>query len=123
MTIEELSAETGLSEAEIRSLVDFGILRETSVGGMVCFDAPTVEVARLATGFLAHGVEPRHLRLFRNAVDREMGLLEQLITPLLRQRNPEARARAEASADELVRLGRDLRSAMVEIELADLLDR
>ena len=123
MTIEELSAETGLSEAEIRSLVDFGILQETSVGGMVCFDAATVEVARLATGFLAHGVEPRHLRLFRNAVDREMGLLEQLITPLLRQRNPEARARAEASADELVRLGRDLRSAMVEIELANLLDR
>jgi DNA-binding transcriptional MerR regulator len=123
MTAEELSSETGLSEAEIRSLVEFGIIHERSVGGLACFDAQTVSVARLATGFLSQGVEPRHLRLFRNAVDREMGLIEQLVTPLLRQRNPEARARAVTTADELARLGRELRAAMISIELDRLLDR
>jgi DNA-binding transcriptional MerR regulator len=123
MTEAELSAETGLSEAEIRSLVEFGILREASVAGLACFDAGNVAVARLATGFLAQGIEPRHLRLYRNAVDREMGLIEQVVTPLLRQRNPEARARAEASSDELSQLGRDLRIALLAIELDQLLDR
>jgi len=123
MTVTELSVETGLSEAEIRSLVEFGILREASVAGLACFDAGNVAVARLATGFLAQGIEPRHLRLYRNAVDREMGLIEQVVTPLLRQRNPEARARAEASSEELSQLGRDLRIALLAIELDQLLDR
>jgi DNA-binding transcriptional MerR regulator len=123
MTLEELAVETGLSEAELRSLVEFGILREGSIGGMACFDAQTVTVAGLAAGFLSQGVEARHLRLFRNAVDREMGLLEQLVTPLLRQRNPEARARAEATSTELVHLGGQLHAAMIDIELRDLLER
>jgi hypothetical protein len=123
MTIDELSAETGLSETELHSLVEFGILREASVAGLACFDAPNVAVARLATGFLSQGVEPRHLRLYRNAVDREMGLIEQVVTPLLRQRNPDARARADAGADELAQLGRDLRVALLAIELDQLLDR
>ena len=51
--------------------------------------------------FRKFGIEPRHLRLYRNAVDREMGLIEQVIIPLLRQRNPESRQRAVDGADEL----------------------
>jgi len=123
MTLEELSKETGLTEVELSSLVEFGIIHPVSVGGLSCFDANAAKIARFATGFLALGVEPRHLRLFRNAVDREMGLVEQLVTPLLRQRNPESRSRATAMADELATLGRDLRAAMMEREIAAFLGR
>ena len=123
LTIEELSVETGLSEAEIRSLVDYGILHEGSSGGLACFDALSVEVARRATAFFARGVEPRHLRLYRNAVEREMGLIEQVVTPLLRQRNPDSRVRAEETAEGLAAEGEALRAAMLAVELRALLER
>ena len=115
--------ETGLSEAEIRSLVDYGILHEGSSGGLACFDALSVEVARRATAFFARGVEPRHLRLYRNAVEREMGLIEQVVTPLLRQRNPGSRVRAEETAEGLAAEGEALRAAMLAVELRALLER
>ena len=123
MTIEELSAETGLTEKEIRSLIDFGIVRSTDVAGLTCFDDRAVEIARLATGFLSMGIEARHLKLYRNAVEREMGLVEQMVTPLLRQRNPEARVRAEAMGLEITQLGESLRTAMMEDDLDRFLGR
>ena len=123
MTVDELTAETGLTEAEVHSLVSFGIIKPVDVAGLTCFDEHAVEVARLATGFLSMGVEARHLKQFRNGVDREMGLIEQIVTPLLRQRNPESRARAETTASELASLGRDLHAAMLAKELDALLGR
>ena len=58
-------------------------------------------MARLAARFARFGIEPRHLRLYKNAADREAGFVEQIVLPLVRQRNPEARARAHETADEL----------------------
>ncbi len=63
----------------------------------------------LAGRFARFGIEPRHLRLYKNAADREAGFVEQIVLPLVRQRNPEARARAHETADELARLGQQLR--------------
>jgi hypothetical protein len=70
-------------------------------------------VASLAAQFRKFGIEARHLRLYRIAVDREVGLIEQVIIPLLRQRNPEARQRATASADELGALGQTMRATLL----------
>ena len=47
--------------------------------------------------FLRYGVEPRHLRLYRNSADREAGLIEQVIMPWVKQRNPQARAQARTT--------------------------
>ena len=68
---------------------------------METYDEEALTVANLAAAFRAFGIEPRHLRLYRNAVDREMGLIEQVVIPLLRQRNPESRQRAAEGADQL----------------------
>jgi len=122
-TPEELATMTGLSESSIASLVDFGILQPIQVGGMTCFDEDGVATAKIAAAFEGYGVEPRHLRLFRNAADREAGLLEQLITPLLRQRNPDAHRRAEETADSLGALGGRLRAALLAREISKLLGR
>ena len=51
-----------------------------------------VEIAAAAGGFLRAGVDARHLRAWRTSAEREAGLYEQLILPLLRQRNPQARS-------------------------------
>ncbi len=81
----------------------------TSVAGVEYFDEEALTVATAAAGFTRFGIEPRHLRLYKNAAEREAGFVEQVVLPLVRQRNPEARARAQETAEELTQLGQQLR--------------
>ncbi len=119
---EELSASSGLDATAIRELQEFGLLRATMVAGMEHFDEESLTVARVAARFAEFGVEPRHLRLYKNAADREAGFVEQLVVPLVRQRNPDARARAVETAEEVTRLGQQLRSSLLRTALQDLLN-
>jgi hypothetical protein len=80
-------------------------------------------VARLAAAFLRHGVEPRHLRMYKVAAEREGGVFEQLIMPLLKQRNPAARSQALDVLQELAGLGDQLRGAMLRQVLREYLNQ
>jgi len=122
-TLEELSAASGMAVADVAALEGFGLIESLSVAGVVYYDEEALVVAKLAAEFGAYGIEPRHLRLYRNAVEREMGLIEQIITPLLRQRNPEARQRAMDASADLARLGHGLRSSLLRRELQRQLGR
>jgi DNA-binding transcriptional MerR regulator len=113
LTIEELCNASGLSITEVASLEGFGLMEPVTVAGTLYYDDECLTVAKLVSDFARYGIEPRHLRLYRNAVDRELGLVEQIITPLLRQRNPEARKRAVDAAADLNRLGQQLRGALL----------
>ena len=106
---------------EIASLEGFGLIEGIPVGGVLCYDEEALVVAKLVAEFGRYGIEPRHLRLYRNAVEREVGLIEQIVTPLLRQRNPEARQRAIDASGDLARLGEGLRSALLRREMRRLL--
>lgn len=117
LTIEELCDATGLSVTEVASLEGFGLVAPVAVAGILYYDEEALAVAKLVASYRRYGIEPRHLRLYRNAVDREMGLVEQIVTPLLRQRNPEARQRAADAAAELAKLGQQLRSALLRREM------
>jgi hypothetical protein len=113
LTMEELCNVSGLAATEVASLEGFGLIEPTVVAGILYYDEECLTVAKLVSDFARYGIEPRHLRLYRNAVDRELGLVEQVITPLLRQRNPEARKRAVDAGADLNRLGQQLRGALV----------
>jgi DNA-binding transcriptional MerR regulator len=113
LTLDELCAASGLTATEVASLEGFGLIEPLVVGGVLYYDEEGLTVAKLVADFARFGIEPRHLRLFRNAVDRELGLIEQVLTPLLRQRNPEARQRAVEAAGELSRLGQSLRASIL----------
>ncbi len=63
------------------------------------------------------GIEPRHLRAYKTTADREIGLFEQVVSPLVRQKNPEARARAEETVRELAALSVRLHAALVRAGL------
>jgi hypothetical protein len=119
---EELVAASGLDAAVIDELQSYGLLVPTRVAGLEHFDEDALAVAMLAAGFARFGVEPRHLRLYKNAADRETGFVEQIVLPLVRQRNPEARVRARQTADELADLGQQLRGALLRRALGDLLN-
>jgi DNA-binding transcriptional MerR regulator len=121
LTAAELAQASGLSEPEVDELGSYGILGGRSVGGVVYYDESDVAIAELAAGFARFGIEPRHLRMYKHASDRESGFVEQLVLPLLKQRNPDARKRATEMASELTRLGQGLRAALIRRGLQDLL--
>jgi hypothetical protein len=105
----------------VTDLQQYGLITaRVVVGGTPYFDVAALDVARAATGFSRFGVEARHLRAWRNAADREAGIFEQVIVPLLRQRNPEARRQAAAALAELAALGGDLRRALVDQALRQI---
>jgi DNA-binding transcriptional MerR regulator len=113
LTAQEVCAASGLSAEELEGLESYGLIGSMRVAGLQTYDEEALAVANLAAAFRSFGIEPRHLRLYRNAVDREMGLIEQVIIPLLRQRNPESRQRAVEGADQLAALGQSMRASLL----------
>jgi len=117
LTADELCAASGLAPEEVAGLEGFGLIEAVVVAGIPTYDEDALTVANLAAAFGAFGIEPRHLRLFRNTVDREMGLIEQVVIPFLRQRNPESRQRALEGAEQLAALGQSMRATLLRLAL------
>jgi DNA-binding transcriptional MerR regulator len=113
LTFEELVGASGLTPSQLREVERYGLLAGRPVGPTTYYDEEAVVIAKLAHGFLQFGIEPRHLRMYRNSADREAGLFEQVILPLVKQRNPKSRAQALGHLDELTALGARLRDAMI----------
>ena len=109
---EELCAMASITLAQLKSLEEYGVVHRRKGGGDLYGDE-AVEIASAAGGFLRAGVDARHLRAWRTSVEREVGLYEQLIVPLLRQRHPQARAQAMEQLEELNGLGAKLRNALM----------
>jgi len=121
MTAEELAEASGLDAPAVQQLESYGLVTGRVVGGTMYFDEEAIVVARLAAGFATFGVEARHLRLHKHAAEREAGFIEQIVLPVLKQRNPEARRRALDTVAELSRLGQGLREALLRNTLRDQL--
>lgn len=118
-TFDELLHATGLNAAQARALEQYGLISPQQVGPDAVYGEDAVVVARKAAIFFRHGVEARHLRAYKVAADREAGLLEQLILPLLKQRNPEARRQAMETLGELAGQGQGLHAAFLRQALRD----
>ena len=117
---EELATASGLGLEQVEDLERYGLLVGETQLGVVVFDEEALKIAKVAAGFLAHGLEARHLQGYRRSAEREVDLFEQVITPLLRQRNPNARHQAAESLDDLARLGATLRNELVRSALRHL---
>ena len=113
----DLCALVGIEPAAFEQLESFGIVVGRGSGPSATFTDGDVEIARAAAGFLSRGIDARHLRSWRQSAEREAGLFEQRILPLLRQRNPQARQEATLLLNELAGLGAELRAAIVAATL------
>ena len=91
------------------------------MGSEMFYDGNALVVAQKSAGFIARGIEPRHLRMFKVAAEREAGFLEQVVMPMVKQRNPAARAQAVDTLGELASLGQSLRAALLRHALRDYL--
>jgi DNA-binding transcriptional MerR regulator len=118
LSAEQFARAAGLEPEQLTDCVQYGLFTADRKGRLAAADLP---VARVAAAMARHGIEPRHLRAFSNAADREAGLIEQLVAPVLRARSEEARARATEKLRELSSLSAQLRGALLEARLRDLL--
>ena len=116
----DLVARSGLDESTLGELERLGVLVSDPPGW---YDADALIIAQAVAGLAAYGLEPRHLRGYRTAADREIGLFAQLVAPLARQSDPAARARAAETARELVALSQQLHAALVRVGLRSTLGR
>jgi DNA-binding transcriptional MerR regulator len=115
----ELLEASGLDEALLAQVESFGLVSKRGAH----YDGEALVIATTIAEMAAFGIEPRHLRTFKVAADREVGLVEQVVTPLLRQRDPEGQQRADDAIRELASLSVRLHSALVKAGLATELRR
>ncbi|MGH9130754.1 MAG: hypothetical protein ACRDWV_03570, partial [Acidimicrobiales bacterium] len=119
LTAEELTRASGLSADGVADLERYGLISGRVVAGTLYYDEEAFTVATAAAGFAEHGIEPRHLRMYKSAAEREGDLYEQVVTPLLKQRNPQAHQRAISDLAELARLGQRLRASLLRVALRE----
>jgi DNA-binding transcriptional MerR regulator len=101
MTLDEVIEETGAREELIGELENFGIVQPERREGKTVYDETDREIVRAANELARVGVGARNLRVFRSSADREAQLLEALLGPSLRSRNPERRKEALQSLESL----------------------
>jgi DNA-binding transcriptional MerR regulator len=110
-----LASAAGIDAADVAGLVEHGLLAGPP------YDSEAVETATMAGRLLGGGLEVRHLRMYRQFAERELALAEQLVGPLLRQRNPDSRTRAGEQLDLLADAGAALHRALLVQRLRGLL--
>ncbi|MGH2699481.1 MAG: transcriptional regulator FtsR [Actinomycetota bacterium] len=110
-----LAKAAGLADEELQGLEDFGLL----VAGDF-YDGNDLAVAKAARRLLNYGLEPRHLRMYRQWADREASFFEQIVAPLARRKDPSSQMKAAQSSQDLIGLSRQIRDAMLRTSMKQL---
>jgi len=119
MSLEEMSAATGVERERIKELESFGIVCTHGPEGARYYDGEDYIVLSIVKDFLRHGIEPRHLTMYKHFADRESSFFEALVAPTLRQRNPDARRAATHTLSELSLTSRKFKQALVRSALGE----
>ena len=120
LSISDLQAQLTSGTLTARGLTESYLARIEAIdrGGpalnsVIEINPDALAIAKAVTEMASFGIEPRHLRSFKSAADREIGLIEQVITPLMRQKSTESKARAEEVQREIASLSVRLHAALV----------
>jgi DNA-binding transcriptional MerR regulator len=111
LTRQDILGATGLDAVTLARLEEFGLIKPDQAG---FYDSGDAEIGVVVNAMAQFGIEPRHLRAFRTSADREVGLLEQIVTPLYRQHDNQARSRADEALAELASLSVALHTLLVK---------
>jgi DNA-binding transcriptional MerR regulator len=114
---DELLRAAELSEQQLRGLEEFGVLGVPEDGG---YDEGDLLIAKAARKFFGFGVEPRHLRMYRQFAEREITFFQQIVSPVAAKRDPEGQKEAARSLRELAALSRQLKEGVLRTNLREL---
>ncbi len=117
---EDLLARSGVDDELLTALVKAGVITTGPAG---FFDEHSVVIAQCAQALADYGVEPRHLRAFRSAADRQSDLIAQIAGPVVKADKAGARDRADDLAREVAALAITLHTSLIKSAVRDVLDR
>lgn len=121
MSIEEMSAATGIDRDRIKDLESFGLVCSHGPESARYYDGDDYIVLSIVKDFFRYGVEPRHLTMYKHFSEREATFFESIVMPQLRQRNPDARRLASSSLADLAKASRKLKTALLRTNLRQYL--
>lgn len=116
-SLEEVIEETGADPKLVKELEDFGIVSGHARGEARQYDDAEREIVRAATELAGYGVAARNLRLLRTSAEREAALLQQILAPALRSRNPERRKEAVEALENLAAVASHLKHLLLVRDL------
>jgi DNA-binding transcriptional MerR regulator len=118
--LDEVLEETGADPGLVKELEDYGVIRGEKHEGEPYYDDTEREIVRAVTELRRFGVGGRNLRVFRTSADREAALLEQILAPALRSRNPERRKEAVEALENLAAIASHLKHLLLIRDLRKL---
>ena len=108
----ELLSAAEIDETLLEQLENFGLVVPRQ--GSAPYDGDALVIAKTAGEMAAFGIEPRHLRSFKTAADREVGLVEQVVEPMRRARDASAKARSEETIKTMAALSVRLHATLIK---------
>jgi DNA-binding transcriptional MerR regulator len=119
MSLEEMSAATGIEKERIKDLESFGIVCSHGPESAIYYDGDDYIVLSIVKDFFRYGVEPRHLTMYKHFEEREAAFFETIVAPMMRQKNPDARKAASQSLAELSKISRKFKQALLRTNIRD----
>jgi DNA-binding transcriptional MerR regulator len=116
-SLEDVVEETGADRRLIAELEDYGIVKGELRGGARLYDETEREIVRAVTELSRYGVAGRNLRVFKTSAERESALLQQILAPGLRSRNPERRKEAVEALENLAAVASHLKHLLLVRDL------
>jgi DNA-binding transcriptional MerR regulator len=116
-SLDDVVEETGAEPGLVRELEDFGIVQGELRGGVRYYDETEREIVRAVNELTRYGVGGRNLRVFKSSADRESALLQQILAPSLRSRNPERRKEAIEALENLAAVASHLKHLLLVRDL------
>jgi DNA-binding transcriptional MerR regulator len=119
-TIDDVVEATQADPRLIAELEDYGVIKGERRDGVLCYDDTEREIIRAVTELARYGVGGRNLRVFRSSADREASLLQQILEPALRSRNPQRRREAVEALENLAAVATHLKHLLLIRDLRKL---
>ncbi len=116
-TLEDVIEETGADPRLVAELEDYGIIKGDARGGTKYYDETEREIVRAVSELARYGVAGRNLRVFKTSAERESALLQQILAPALRSRNPERRKEAVEALENLAAVASHLKHLLLVRDL------
>jgi DNA-binding transcriptional MerR regulator len=111
--LEDVLEETRATSELVKELEDYGVIKGDIRAGTHYYDETEREIIRAVTELARYGVGGRNLRVFRSSADREAALLQQILAPALRSRNPERRKEALEALENLAAVASHLKHLLL----------
>jgi DNA-binding transcriptional MerR regulator len=116
-SLDDVVEETGAEPRLVKELEDYGIVAGELRGGVRYYDETEREIVRAVTELARYGVAGRNLRVFKTSAEREAALLQQILAPALRSRNPERRKEAIEALENLAAVASHLKHLLLVRDL------